>query len=275
LPETGASARPGAGEAEGLTLPRAVELALAHSPALAEERARLGLAQAELLEAARLPNPTFGYGNLSAHGSAPHPLITASLGIDVAGLFTLPARKHLAEAELDATRRRIAAAALALSADVEHDWYGALAAQSIASVRAVAREAAQTSADTAAKFFEAGKHQRAAAGAGACRGERGRNRACEEPRTRRTRPAWRSRAASGRPARSLPSCSTGRCRRRPPVASIRPRCSRPRGASGSTSRRRTANRRLVSARWSRAAASAGSPTPRSASNASTTATARA
>ena len=156
LPDTPPAARPAAGEAQGLTLPRAVELAMAHSPALAEDQAKLGIAHAELIEAARLPNPKFGYTYLDAHGSAPHPQITASLGVDLAGLLMLPARRRVAEAELDAVRHRIAASALALSADVEHDWYGAVAAQSIASVRAVAREAVSASADTAAKFFEAG-----------------------------------------------------------------------------------------------------------------------
>ena len=156
LPESRATVRPAAAEAAGLTLPDAVALAMANSPALAEQQARLGLAEADLLEAARLPNPTFGYAYLDAHGSAPHPRITASLGIDLAALLTLPSRTRIAEAELDLTRRRIAAAALALAADVERDWYGALAAQSIAGVRALARDAARTSADTAAKFFEAG-----------------------------------------------------------------------------------------------------------------------
>ena len=92
LPETRPTATPAADEAAGLTLPRAVELAMAHSPALAEEQAKLGLAQADLIEAARLPNPKFGYAYLDPHGSAPHPQITASLGIDLVGLLTLPAR---------------------------------------------------------------------------------------------------------------------------------------------------------------------------------------
>jgi len=154
LPEPAAS--PAATPDATADLGSAIAHALAHSPELAGQYAHLGLAEAEVLEAGRIANPTFGYSILDSHGSEPHRAITQSFAFDFASILLRPGRTRLAHAELERTKREIAGHALALAAEVEHDWYGALAAQQVAEVRELAAEAAQVSADLAARFHEAG-----------------------------------------------------------------------------------------------------------------------
>ena len=76
---------------------QAVRLAFHYNPRIREEYARLGLGRAELDEARRIANPSFGYAKLdprSGNGSQ----ITRSVSLSFTDLLLLPARKRFAAA---------------------------------------------------------------------------------------------------------------------------------------------------------------------------------
>lgn len=89
----------------------AAELALLNSPSLQARLEELGVAQADLAQAALLANPTFGASVLKpSRGSGSKR--TASLEIQVLDWLVQPLRKRVAEAELVRVRYEIGAALL-------------------------------------------------------------------------------------------------------------------------------------------------------------------
>lgn len=94
--------------AKPLDADSAVEIALLNNRRLRAEYARLGFAQADLLEAAQLENPS-----LTAGAGFPDraPSITAldfGLTLNIVRLLTMPARKEIAAARLDAVTLSVA-----------------------------------------------------------------------------------------------------------------------------------------------------------------------
>ena len=141
--------------AEPITAERAIALAFVHNPRIRETYARLGLGRAELEEARRLANPSFGFARLAPRGGG-SPRITRSLSFGFADLLLLPARKRFAQAELDRLQNEVAAQLLQLSVDVEAAWFEAVGARQVADMRGLVAGAAETSAELAQRFFDAG-----------------------------------------------------------------------------------------------------------------------
>ncbi len=137
----------------------AVRLAFFNNPRLREEYARLGLGRADLEDARRLSNPSLGYLRLSPDSGA-GTQITRSLSLGLTDLLILPARKRLAEAELERLQMAVASAVLDIATDVEVAWYEAVGAQQIAAMRDVVARAAEQSAELAQRFFDAGNINR-------------------------------------------------------------------------------------------------------------------
>lgn len=140
---------------------QAVALAFFHNPRIREEYARLGLGRAELEDARRIANPTFGYARLSPRDGDGHQ-ITRSLSIGLTDLLLLPARKRFAQGELERLQQTVAAALLELATDVEIAWYDAVGAEQVAGMRELVAQAAGRSADLAQRFFDAGNITRLA-----------------------------------------------------------------------------------------------------------------
>ena len=137
----------------------AVRLAFFHNPRIRETYARLGIGRADLEEARRLANPTFGYARLSPQGGDGSQ-ITRSLSFGLSDLLLLPARKRLATGELDRLQKAVAGEVLALATEVEVAWYAAVGAQQIAAMRDLIAQAAGHSAELAQRFFDAGNINR-------------------------------------------------------------------------------------------------------------------
>ena len=140
---------------EPLTAEHALALALVHNPRVRETYARLGLGRAELEEARRIANPTFGFDRLRPPGGG-SPKITRSLSIGLADLLLLPVRKRFAQAELGRLQNEVAAQLLELTVEVESAWYEAVGARQVADMRELVAGAAAMSADLAQRFFDAG-----------------------------------------------------------------------------------------------------------------------
>ena len=137
-----------------LTADAAVQIALLSNPRMQSEYARLGIAQADVYEASRISNPTLSITAL--HHSGEPTKFEGGLTASFAELIMLPARRRLAAGEYERTQESIGAAILNLATDARAAWYSYVGAQQVAAMRSAVAAAAQTSAELAAKFFEAG-----------------------------------------------------------------------------------------------------------------------
>ncbi|MBN8428978.1 MAG: TolC family protein [Xanthomonadales bacterium] len=137
----------------------AVRIAFFNNPRLREEYARLGLGRADLEDAARLANPTFGYLRLSP-GGGDGTQITRTLSLGLTDLLLLPARKRLAAAELERLQFAVAGAVLDIATETEVAWFEAVGAQQISAMRDLVARAADQSAALAQRFFDAGNINR-------------------------------------------------------------------------------------------------------------------
>lgn len=136
-----------------LTPASARKIALLKNPDLATEYARLGIAQADVVEASRIGNPGFSGSALRDGGPSK---ITMGLDVPLADLLLLPAKRRFAEGEYVRAQQLIAAEIMRLSADINQAWYEAAGAQQVAAMRDAVSRAAGVSADLARRYYEAG-----------------------------------------------------------------------------------------------------------------------
>ena len=88
-----------------LTPTSAQQIALLKNPDLASEYARLGIAQADVVEASRIGNPGFSGSALKDGGPSK---ITMGLSLPLSDLLLLSSRRRLAEGEYVRAQQRIA-----------------------------------------------------------------------------------------------------------------------------------------------------------------------
>ena len=138
-----------------LTAERAVQLAYLKNPRIQSEYARLGITQADLYEASRVTNPTFGYADLSASGQGGNQS-TRTVSLSFADLLLLRARTRLARAEIERVRYTVAAALVDLAVAAETAWYEYVSTQQVAAMREAVAQIAANSAEFAQRSFEAG-----------------------------------------------------------------------------------------------------------------------
>ncbi len=141
--------------ARPLDAPAAVALAVLRHPRMRELHAELGIAQADVVEASRLPNPSFAFSTLDPRDGGSS-LITRSYGLDVAALLLLPSRQRLAEGELAQVQLWIAAQVIEVAAQAERAWYEQASASQVAALRRAVAEAAEVSAGFAQRLHDAG-----------------------------------------------------------------------------------------------------------------------
>ncbi len=141
--------------AEPIDAERAIRLALLRHPRMRQLYAELGIAQAEVVEASRLPNPSFGFSHLDPRGGG-SALITRSYGLDVAALLLRPARQRLAHAEVEQARFEVAAALMDIARDAERAWFEYVGACQVAEMRRAVAKAADVSARFAQRMHDAG-----------------------------------------------------------------------------------------------------------------------
>lgn len=139
-----------------LTPERSIQLAFLRNSEIRAAYAELGIAQADVLEAIRLVNPTFGYADLQPSGSGGRSQITRSLSVDFADLLLLPARGRFARAEFESAKQRIANTLLELATGVQNAWYEYVGAQQVAAMREAAARAADAAAEFARRSKDAG-----------------------------------------------------------------------------------------------------------------------
>lgn len=136
-----------------LTPSRAFQLAQLRNPQIAARYAELGIAQADVVEASRIANPTFSASAMKDGGPSK---ISTGLSAPLGDLLLLPSRKRFAAGEYERAQFSIAGALLDLSAAAAADWYRAAAADQVAQLRDAVATAAAASAELAQRFHTAG-----------------------------------------------------------------------------------------------------------------------
>lgn len=143
-----------------LTADYAVYIALLKNPMRLAEYARLGVAQADLYEAARLENPILAGGSRHSNESGAAHQISLGLTQNLTNLLLLSARKRFAEGEVERIQYDAAASLHRFATGVRgafHDYVGAL---QVARMRALVARAADVSASLAQRFHDAGNINR-------------------------------------------------------------------------------------------------------------------
>lgn len=133
----------------------ALKLAFANNAEVRELYARLGIASADMVEASRLPNPRFGYVNLSPEGGGLSQ-ITRSVSLDFTNALLLPSRSRLARADFQRSQELVADALLDLATRVDNAWLEAVSARQVAQLRELAATASDASAGMAQRLYDAG-----------------------------------------------------------------------------------------------------------------------
>lgn len=137
-----------------LTVESAVRIALVRSPRLREQYAALGIAQADLYDAARLANPLFSLEWLDSTAGGAR--MTLGLAQNFADLLNLSPRRRLATQGVRQAQLTGAAAIVRFASDVEAAYYRHLGAVTVATLRATIARAAATSRDLATRYRAAG-----------------------------------------------------------------------------------------------------------------------
>lgn len=140
---------------EPLTLPAALTLAFTRNPNVRRQYARLGIAHADLQDAARIANPRLSLAWLSPAGGG-RDQTTKGISASFADLLLLPSRRRLSASEFRRVELAVAAGLVALTREVETAWYQQVGALQVATLRDAVARAAETEATLANRYHEAG-----------------------------------------------------------------------------------------------------------------------
>jgi len=142
--------------ATDLTADTAVQIALLNNRGLRATFEELGLSQAGLAAATRLPNPSFDASVRWPKDAPRGPNVEFGLAMPLLESLLLPARKGVAQNQLLQTQYRVSHEVLALVAEVRHVIYEILAQQELRVRLAVIEQINAAAADFGRRQFEAG-----------------------------------------------------------------------------------------------------------------------
>jgi cobalt-zinc-cadmium efflux system outer membrane protein len=143
--------------ANGLSAEEAVEIALLNSPRLQRTYEELGVSQADLVQAALLPNPSLGVDvGFPIRAGVGVTEVAASLVQDFLALVVLPLRRAVAEEQFAADVLRVADEALEAAADVDKQYREVQAREKLVALRTTVIQGESAAADLARRLHEAG-----------------------------------------------------------------------------------------------------------------------
>lgn len=140
--------------AQPLTMDDAVQVALLNNRGLQASYAELGLSEADLVQAGRLPNPGFTFSR--THASNGDLNIGRTISADVLGILTLPLATHIEKRRFERTKLETADAMLKVAADARRAYIEAVAAQQAADYAKQVRDSADAGAELASRMRQAG-----------------------------------------------------------------------------------------------------------------------
>lgn len=136
-----------------LSMDDAVQLALFNNRGLQASFAQLGISDAELVQAGRLPNPGFSFGRLRRGDEVE---LERGVHLNLARLVALPWMKELESRRFAQTQGEVSLAALSLAADTRKAWVNAVAAEETVRYMRQVQQAAEASAELARRMAQVG-----------------------------------------------------------------------------------------------------------------------
>ena len=143
--------------AQPLSVEDAVQIALLNNRGLQASFDQLGISEADMVQAGRLPNPGFRFGRLSQGASIE---IDRSIQFNLARLLTLPLVQRIESQRFAQTRMAVSLSMLQLASQTRKAYYLALAADQTAGYMRQVRSTAQAGADLARRMAQAGNWNR-------------------------------------------------------------------------------------------------------------------
>ena len=136
-----------------LSADSAVQIALLNNRGLQASFQSLGIAEAEMVQASRMPNPGIGLGRMQ-RGSERE--TERSLSGNLAHLIALPLTRQIEAQRFAAVQREVSAAVFSLAAESRKAFYAAVAAEQTARYRRDVTAAADAGAELAKRLTQAG-----------------------------------------------------------------------------------------------------------------------
>lgn len=136
-----------------LSVDEAVQVALLNNRGLQASLYDLGVSEADLVSAGRLPNPGFSFGRLTRGDEVE---FDRGFHLNLARLLTMPLAQQVEQRRWEQSRRLVTQQILSLAAEVRKAYFNAVAAdQSVVYLRQV-REASEAGAELAKRMTQVG-----------------------------------------------------------------------------------------------------------------------
>ena len=145
--------------AQPLSADSAVEVALLNNRDLQASFAELGIAEADLVRAGRLANPSFSFGRLSGNGAVE---IDRAVLFDVLSLFTMPVAKQVEQRRFEQAQLQAAHETVGLAGETRKAFFDAVTAQQLVGYFSQVKEAADASNELARRMAAAGNFSKLA-----------------------------------------------------------------------------------------------------------------
>jgi outer membrane protein TolC len=138
-----------------LTMDDAVQVALLNHRGLQASYAELGISEAALVQAGRLPNPGFTFSRTTSSGTN-ELLINRVFSLGVLSLLTMPVATHIESRRFEQTKLSTADAMLAVAADARRAYIKAVAAQQALTYAGQVKDSGEAAAQLAQRMQQAG-----------------------------------------------------------------------------------------------------------------------
>src|SRR5690606_25837840 len=132
-----------------LTPDTAVQVALLNNLGLRTSFAELGIAEADLVAAGWMRNPSFSFSRMRGGDEVE---IERSVMFDLVGLLTIPLRSNIERRRFEQAKLQTASRAVQLAATTRKAYFNAVAAQQTAQYMEQVRTAAEASAQLASEM---------------------------------------------------------------------------------------------------------------------------
>ena len=139
--------------AQPMSVDDAVQVALLNNRGLQASFQELGIGQAELVQAGRLPNPGFSFGRLTRGGEVE---LERGLHFNLARLLLMPLGSQMEARRFEQTQGRVAVSVLSLAADTRKAYFNALAGEETVRYTRQVMQAAEASAELARRMQQVG-----------------------------------------------------------------------------------------------------------------------
>ena len=139
----------------------AVQLALLNHRGLQAAYAELGMSEAQLVSAGRLPNPHFSMMRASRmHDGVREYKIEQALTINLFALVTMPQALAIERRRFEQTQRTVALEVLRVASETRKAWVQAVSTQQTVAYMRQVRQAAEASAELARRMAQTGNFNR-------------------------------------------------------------------------------------------------------------------